>query len=449
MNEIMKLPPSLSATAQVVDRPITDLHPYERNARTHSPAQLKKIAASIQRFGFLNPVLCDQSGRIIAGHGRVEAAKLLGLEAVPTMAYEHLSDAEIRAYVIADNHLAELAGWDKEILAIELQSLLEFDHEIDITLTGFELPEVDFLIQGLASADPADDDAEIDEDAPLVTQLGDLWLLGKHRLLCGNALDAGAYGALMGSDLAQVVFTDPPYNVKIDRHVCGLGAVKHQEFAMASGEMSVAEFTTFLTTAFNGLASVTATGAIVFACMDWRHLREILDAGDSASWSLKNLCVWNKTNAGMGSLYRSKHELVLVFQNGSGPLINNVELGKNGRYRTNVWDYAGANSFHTGRMEELSQHPTVKPVAMVVDALLDCSHRGGLVLDPFGGSGTTLLAAERTGRIARLMELEPRYCDVAIRRWEKMTGKVAVLAETGMSFDETVTVAQKEIGHGA
>ena len=449
MNEIVKLPSTLSKTVQVVDRSITHLRPYERNARTHSPAQIKKIAASIKRFGFMNPVLCDQSGRIIAGHGRVEAAKLLGMATVPTMAFEHLSAAEIRAYVIADNRLAELAGWDKEILAIELQSLLSFDNEIDITLTGFDLPEVDFLIQGLASADPADDDVEIDENAPLVTQAGDLWLLGPHRLLCGNALDAGAYGALMGSDLAQVVFTDPPYNVKIDHHVCGLGAVKHQEFAMASGEMSVAEFTTFLTTAFTCLASVTAKGAAVFACMDWRHLREILDAGDSATWSLKNLCVWNKTNAGMGSLYRSKHELVLVFQNGSGPFINNVELGANGRYRTNVWDYAGANSFHTGRMEELTQHPTVKPVAMVADALLDCSHRGGLVLDPFGGSGTTLLAAERTGRIARLMELEPRYCDVAIRRWEKMTGKEAVLAETGMSFNDTVTIVRKEIGHGA
>jgi len=245
------------------------------------------------------------------------------------------------------------------------------------------------------------------------------------------------------------VFTDPPYNVKIDHHVCGLGAVKHQEFAMASGEMSVAEFTTFLTTAFTCLASVTAKGAAVFACMDWRHLREILDAGDSATWSLKNLCVWNKTNAGMGSLYRSKHELVLVFQNGSGPFINNVELGANGRYRTNVWDYAGANSFHTGRMEELTQHPTVKPVAMVADALLDCSHRGGLVLDPFGGSGTTLLAAERTGRIARLMELEPRYCDVTIRRWQKITGQEAILAKSGEIFDDTVAMVRKEIGHGA
>ena len=233
-----------------------------------------------------------------------------------------------------------------------------------------------------------------------------------------------------------MVFIDPPYNVPIDGNVCGSGSIKHREFAMAAGEMSETEFTDFLTTILGHLACHSISGSIHFICMDWRHILELLSAGRKVYAELKNLCVWNKDNGGMGSLYRSKHELVFVFKNGSERHINNVELGRHGRCRTNVWDYVGVNSLHEGRLDELAMHPTVKPVALVADAVLDCSKRDGIVLDCFGGSGTTLIAAEKTGRRGYLMELDPSYVDVTIKRFEKLTGKDAIHAENGSSFAE-------------
>jgi DNA modification methylase len=416
---------------------VSRLTPYQGNARTHSKKQVRQIANSIKRFGFNNPVLVDHAGQIIAGHGRVEAAKLLGLKVVPTLRLSHLSDVEKRAYVLADNKLAQKAGWDREILAIEIKALIDLDFEVD--LTGFEAPEIDILL---------DDDAEAsgtpgpDEVIPeprqgnAVSQVGDLWLLGAHRVLCANALDAAAYETLMSGERAEMVFTDPPYNVPIDGHVSGLGRVRHREFAMATGEMSEADFTEFLQKAFRELAANSAEGAIHFICMDWRHMWETLSAGRSIYSELKNLAVWNKTNGGMGTFYRSKHELVFVWKSGNAPHVNNFELGQHGRYRTNVWDYAGVNTMRAGRMEELAMHPTVKPVAMVADAIRDCSRRKGIILDSFLGSGTTLMAAERTGRRAHCIELDPGYIDVAIRRWQTYTGKAAQLADTGRSFEE-------------
>lgn len=414
------------------------LAPRSRNPRTHSKKQLRQIAESIRRFGFTNPILIDGDNGIIAGHGRVDAAKLLGIELVPAIRLADLNEAQIRAYVIADNRLAENAGWDRELLALELQGLAELDLDFDLTVTGFETAEIDLLIAGLdiGGTDPADTVPDL-EDRPTVSRPGDLWRLGRHRLFCGDATVPEAFDQLLQGEKVQMVFTDPPYNVPIHGHVCGLGAVRHADFAMASGEMSEAEFTTFLKTVFRQLAAHSTDGSIHFVCMDWRHLYELLTAGRAAYSELKNLCVWNKSNGGMGSLYRSKHELVAVFKNGAAAHINNVDLGRHGRYRTNVWDYAGINSFGADRADELAMHPTVKPVELVADAILDCSGRAGLVLDCFGGSGTTLIAAERTGRQARLMELDPKYVDVAVERYQQLTGDTAIHAETGRGFAET------------
>jgi DNA modification methylase len=417
--------------------PVSKLHPYPNNARTHSRRQIRQIAKSIEKFGFCNPVLVDDANQIIAGHGRVEAAKILGIDAVPTCRLSHLSEADKRAYILADNRLAEKAGWDRQILAIELQGLIELDVEIE--LTRFETAEIDLLLEDAHEANGAprgaEDNVPQHSSSPAVTRIGDLWLLGQHRLLCGDARDKTAYDRLLEGAKAEFVFTDPPYNVAIDGNVCGLGRIRHRDFAMGCGEMSEAEFTTFLQAVFDRLADNTVNGSIHQVCMDWRHMWEMLAAGRKVYTELKNLCVWNKTNAGMGTFYRSKHELVFVWKSGPASHINNFELGQHGRNRTNVWDYAGVNTMRAGRLEELAMHPTVKPVGMVADAIKDCSKRGGLVLDPFCGSGTILIAAERAGRKARALEIDPTYVDVSVRRWQAYTGKSAILADSGETYE--------------
>ncbi len=419
-------------------RPVADLKPRTSNPRTHTEKQIKQIAASIQRFGFTNPILIDDAEGIVAGHGRIAAAKQLGIGEVPTVRLAEMSEAEIRAYVIADNRLAENAGWDRELLAIEFQYLAELDLDFDLAITGFELPEIDILIDELnadgGELDAADAVPDV-VDGPAVTQPGDVWIIGKHRLICGNALEAETYERLLGNERAQMVFTDPPYNVPIAGHVSGLGKVTHREFAMASGEMSSEAFTQFLIQAFDKLAAWSADGALHLICMDWRHMREILASGEAVYDELKNLCVWAKTSGGMGSLYRSQHELVFIFKAGTGAHINNVELGRHGRNRTNVWTYPGVNAFGANR-DDLELHPTVKPVELVADAIRDCSHRGGIVLDAFAGSGTTLVAAQKTGRVARAIEIDPHYCDVIIARMEKIFGFEARLEATGHSYAE-------------
>lgn len=416
-------------------RPTASLKPYSNNARTHSPKQIKQIARSIERFGFNNPVLIDDDDQIIAGHGRVEAAKLLKMKTVPCVRLSHLSDSDKRAYVLADNRLAEKSGWDKEVLAIELQHLVDIGFDVD--LTGFEPAETDLIIEGIGdeSDQPENLIPEVSDTLP-VSRPGDLWQLGKHLLVCGDSTIAEPYQLLLGDEQADFVFTDPPYNVRIDGHVSGLGSIRHREFAMASGEMTEDQFVRFLATVYEMLCRYSMDGSIHQICMDWRHMREMLAAGDIHYSELKNVCIWNKSNAGMGTFYRSKHELVFVWKNGDEPHINTFELGQHGRHRTNVWDYDGVNSMRPGRMDELAMHPTVKPVALVADAIRDCSKRGNIVLDPFCGSGTMLIAAEKTGRRARAIEIDPQYVDVAIRRWQTYTGKVARLAPLGETFDD-------------
>jgi len=424
------------------------LKPDPTNARQHSKKQIRQIANSIKAFGFNVPILVDRYDNVIAGHGRLLACRELGMTEVPTLCLEHLTEAQIRAFMIADNRLTEISTWDEQMLAEQLQELSLLDLDFDIEVTGFEMGEIDLRIASLEDeAEPGEDPADALPELPArppISKRGDLWNLGRHRVLCGNALDRADFAALMGEEQAVSVFTDPPYNVPIHGHASGLGSIHHRPFPMASGEMDTAEFTAFLRQVCLNLAAFSTEGSLHYICMDWRHLGELLAAGRDAYGDLKNLCVWVKDNGGMGSLYRSQHELVLVFKHGGNRHRNNVQLGQFGRNRSNVWHYPGANSFARfgGEGNLLALHPTVKPVAMVADAILDCSARGDIVLDAFVGSGTTVIAAERTGRRCYGMELDPAYVDTAIRRWQVLTGESALHATSDRSFADLAREAE-------
>jgi DNA modification methylase len=436
----------------VLYRRIEELKPDLANPRLHSRKQIRQIANSIREFGFVAPVLIDRDDKVIAGHGRLLACPELGITEVPTVRLDHLTPAQARAFMIADNRLTEIATWDDQLLAVQLKELSLLDLDFSLELTGFEMGEIDLRIASLDdSAEAADDPADVLPEAapgPPLSQVGDLWVLGGHRLLCGNAIDPAVFAGLMDEERAAMVFTDPPYNVPIDGHASGLGVIRHRPFPMASGEMDRSEFTTFLGQAFRNLTAFSADGSLHFICMDWRHIAELLAAGGDVYSELQNLCVWVKDNGGMGSFYRSQHELVFVFRNGRNGHRNNVRLGRFGRNRSNVWHYPRVNSF--GRCGEegnlLALHPTVKPVAMVADAILDCSARGDLVLDAFLGSGTTVIAAERTGRRCYGLELDAGYVDTTIRRWQALTGGSAHHATSGRSFDDLAREAEAANG---
>lgn len=340
--------------------------------------------------------------------------------------------------MLADNKLALNAGWDAELLAAELGALLESpDLDFDIGVTGFSVAEIDLCLEGVEPEEPGDPADEIlVADAPRRCREGDVWQLGSQRLICGNALDAGVVEQLMEGEQARMAFSDPPFNVPIDGHVGNSGKVQYREFAMASGEMSASEFTDFLRTAFRDLADHSRDGAIHFLCMDWRHIGEILAAGQGVYSELKNMIVWVKDNGGMGTFYRSRYELIFAFKVGTAPHVNSFELGQHGRYRTNVWQYKGVNTMRTGRMDELAMHPTVKPVQMNADAIKDVSGRGEIVLDLFGGSGSTLIATEKTGRRARLAELDPIYSDRILARWEVWAKDDARQLVCGLALSE-------------
>lgn len=429
-----KICPTATNPSGIVERPPGDLKPWPSNPRTHSDKQLVKLKASIQKFGFTAPVLVDEDGVILSGHGRVLAARELGLASVPTRVIAGLTPVKKRAYVIADNKLSQLSAWDQSLLRSELEILIQEDFEIETT--GFSTAEIDLMVDGAVDTPQnSPDDLQPEDITPeIISRSDDLWRLGNHVLLCGNALDPGAYQRVMQDGLAQMIITDPPYNVPIDGHVCGSGKVKHKEFAMASGEMTSSQFTDFLHQALSHMHAFSQQGAIHFVCMDWRHARELQDAALPLFGAPRQLCVWAKDNAGMGTFYRSQHELVYAFKKGDAPHINNFELGQHGRYRTNVWNYSGVNTFKGKGYELLALHPTVKPVSLIADAIRDCSHRKGQILDPFAGSGTVLIAAERTGRHARAIELDPQYVDVAIHRWQRVAGAQAVLAATGQTW---------------
>lgn len=439
MNAITKL-----SGLAVTNLPVSELKPYSRNARTHSKKQVGQVAASIQSFGFNVPILVDEEQTVLAGHARLEAAKKLGLDTVPCVRLSHMSKAQKKAFILADNRLALNAGWDEETLSLELKDLIDLDKDFEIGVTGFSVAEIDGLVEGIRFEEPGNPkDNRLPEVTDVaVTRPGDLWLLGPHRLLCGSALSPEDCSRLMGGMKAQFVITDPPYNVPITGHVSGLGKVRHREFAAASGEMTADQFTAFLETAFRNLVANSTDGSIHMVFIDWRHIAEVQAAGGSVYSELKNLIVWVKDNGGMGSFYRSRHELIFVFKNGTAPHVNSFELGQHGRYRTNVWTYKGMNSFGGKRNDELGLHPTVKPVALLADAIKDVSTRGSIVLDLFGGSGSTLIAAHKTGRRGYLMELDPLYCDCSLRRWEAYAKDDAVLEGTGQTFAEVAKERQ-------
>jgi len=425
--------------SQITQIAIGKLRPNPANVHTHSKQQLIQIARSIKQVGFIAPIITDEDSLILAGHGRWLASKQLGLRLVPVMVVSGLSDAERRAYLLADNRLTEKASWDRAALAIELRQLAPLLAEagLDIELTGFETPEIDSLMGDLVDPeqDPSDELPGVAKEP--VSRRGDLWLLDRHHLLCGNAKDDADLRKLMGRERATMVFTDPPFNVRISS-VQGRGKIRHREFLEGSGELSPEEFTCFLVDSLALAASYSFDGSIHYDCMDWRHIGEMLAAGNEVYGKPKNLVVWVKTNAGQGTFYRSQHELIFVFKNGAASHINNFELGQHGRNRSNVWTYAGVNTFRAGRLDDLSVHPTVKPVALVADAMGDTSRRGDIVLDPFMGSGTTILAAERVGRRGYGIEIDPLYVDAAVRRWQKFTKRDAILKATGQTFHEVL-----------
>lgn len=419
------------------------LRPLGEATREHPPKQIRKIVRSIGEFGFVYPALLDQNGGVIAGWALVLAAREMHLREMPVVTITGLSEGKARMLRLALNRLYEDSRWNRDALRRELTHILEINDDLEIEVSGFETAEIDCLILDDGS-DEEDELPSEDDDRLSVTQLGDLWEAGEHRLLCGDAQDPASYDTLLGAERVEMVFTDPPYNVPIDGHASGLGATKHRDFVMGAGELSPQQFRELLCSSLGLAARYSVNGAIHFCCMDWRGLETLFAASKGIYSELKNLCVWDKTNAGMGSLYRSKHELILVFKVGTAPHINNVELGRHGRNRTNVWEYAGQTSLK-GAKNKLSLHPTVKPVPLVADAVRDCSHRGGIILDPFGGAGTTCIAAERTGRRAHLIELDPKYVDVSIRRWQRLSGRSAMHAQTGRSFDELAR--EREAGH--
>ena len=418
---------------------LESLTPNPHNARVHSKAQIQRIADSIKEHGWVFPVVVNAAGLIIAGNGRWQAGKLLGLQTCPVIRLEHLSADECTALALVDNKLVEEATWNEPEVDRQLQALtLKFDIPKISALTGFAVQEVDFRIERIGNAAARDRDDEFDAlpDGDPVTRLGDLWLLGDHRVLCGDALARASYEMLMGPDRAHMVFTDAPYNVKI-RNVAGRGRRRFREFAQASGEKSRDAFTDFLSTALRLMGAHCTGGALLYSCMDWRHQGEICAAVDNVFGQLLNVAIWVKPSGGMGSLYRSAYELIFITKNGSAPHCNNVQLGKFGRTRTNVWTYDRPVRFGQSSADDrfAGEHPTPKPVALVADAIMDATDRGQIVLDGFLGAGSSLIAAERVGRRCRGIEIDPRYVDLTIRRFEHVTGKQARLGN-GKTFAE-------------
>lgn len=430
--------PAYAFTSVVADRivlkPLGEIRVSRHQARTHDEHQIALIMGSFDRFGMINPIIIDETSEILAGAARFEAARRLNLKALPVVLVEHLSASEKRAYRLADNRIAELAGWDTQALAIEFQHLIEI--EFDLGTLGFTAPEIDLVLCSEEDDDEEHQEAleELIPQKRAIARRGDLFELGKHRILCGDALDPACYSQLMGMETARMVLSDPPYNCPIDGFVGGLGKVKHREFDMAVGEMSAGEFTSFLGRYYANVASHLVDGGLIYTFMDWRQQLPLLVAARDAGLKQVNLGIWNKLTGGMGSFYRSQHELCAIHKHGAAPHLNLVELGRHGRYRTNVWDHQGMAGFSAERDELLKAHPTVKPWPLLAEAIRDCTRHGDIVLDPFLGSGSTLIAAEKSGRVCRGMELDPGYCDVIIARFEKMTGQTVVHSQTGLSF---------------
>jgi DNA modification methylase len=416
----------------VLYRKVAEIHENPRNPRKHSRKQRRQIEASIRKFGFVAPILVDGSGMVIGGNACLRVAIEAGLEEVPCIVIDHLSEDDIRGLIIALNRHAENSDWDNSILAVELAEITKYFDDLDAL--GFTTPEMEAVFADAAKQLEFQLDPDIPPSGIKVIRrchVGDIYELGRHRLICGDARDPLVIRMLLNGEKAEMVFTDRPYNVAIASNVSGRGRVKHQDFVMGAGEMTPEEFTTLLSDTLRNAASVSIDGSILFVFMDWRHMEELQEAAKLVGLQLLNLIVWAKDMPGLGSLYRSQHELVFVFKTGTGRHTNNIELGRHGRNRSNLWQYPAINSRKNGSRAELQLHPTAKPVTLVADAIKDVSKRNGIVLDLFGGSGSTLLAAEETGRRARICELDPHYCDVTLTRYEAATKDEAVLVACG------------------
>ena len=436
-------------TLQVIDVPIARIRPYPTNPREHPERQIEMLMASVSKFGMNAPLLVNEQFDLIAGHGRLEAVKRLGFEAVPVITLPHLTLEQQRAYRIADNAISLRGAWSFELLAAEFELIAEADLNFDPVEIGFETPEYDGILSQAGTKPVAEQVALPDSSAPATSRPGDLWIFGKgrHRLLCGDAQERADYERLLLGEKANAVFTDVPYNVPVDGHVCGSGRIKHREFAMASGEMTPAEFEKFLSEIFVLQIEASKPGAVHFQCIDWRSVALMIDTGVELYDRLLNLCIWVKNSPGMGSLWRSQHELVCVFRTPGGKHLNNVQLGKHGRNRSNVWHYEGVTGFSATRRADLAAHPTCKPVAMVADAIRDVTNRNDLVLDPFLGSGTTIIAAQQAGRRAAALEIDPLYVDVSISRIVERTG-LDVRHEDGRSFQQVQIDRERETQNG-
>jgi DNA modification methylase len=417
-------------------RPVDSLRAPARAVRTVNAAHVTQIARSISAFGMIEPILISENGQIIDGVSTLEAARSVGLGFVPCLVIDHLTPQETRILRLALNRLQEKGEWDVQSLKLEFQELIDLDAPFE--LAGFEPQEIDIVLleEGGANDPKANSLPVVSEETPSVSRLGDLWKLGRHRVLCADATKPESYTALFDGAAAAAVFTDPPYNIKIDGFAVGAGSKHHREFLNASGEMTDAEFVSFLTNFLKPASCYLVDGSVLFVCMDWRHAEHVEQAARKVGLPHLNTAVWVKGNGGLGGLYRSAHEFVLVFRKGVVSSVNNVELGRHGRDRSNVWTYPGSNQRGSSANAEAANHPTPKPVELVADALLDVTERGDIVLDPFAGSGTTIIAAQKTGRTAYTLELDPSYVDLIIRRFEKFTGEQAVHAGTGRTFAE-------------
>jgi DNA modification methylase len=424
------------------------LRHYPKEVRTYNRSTRRAATKMVRRFG-PPPMIVTPEREVLTGNLWLEAAIAAGYEEAPVMVAEHLSPAEATAFMLANIKLVERGEWDLQVLGELLQELSVGELALDLDLTGFEPAEIDLAIEGLngepEGPDPAD---ELPPAGAPVTRTGDLWRLRDHRLLCGDALKPESYERLMDGVSASALVTDPPYNLPIAGHVSGLGKIKHGDFVMASGEMTEAEFTDFLVCCLTLATQHCHDVALAYVFMDWRHSHDLTIAGRRVFAALANLCVWSKSQAGMGTFYRSAHELCFVWKKGRGPHRNNVQLGRFGRDRTNVWFYPSVNGF--GRKGEegdlLALHPTVKPVAMLADIMLDATVRSDVVLDPFAGAGSTIIAAEKVRRQARAMELHPPFVDVTVRRWQRWTGEAAILDGDGRTFTEVEAARTEETG---
>jgi DNA modification methylase len=428
--------------------PVSSLQPDTKNARLHSDKQVRQIAKSIEAFGFNVPVLIDARLQVMAGHGRLKACERLGIAEVPVIRLEHLSKHQRRAFMMADNRLTENSEWDNRLLGEQLKILSEAELDFSLEVTGFEIEEINVMIEDLSPASEGADepaDAVPEPSSVQVSRIGDIWQLGKHRVLCGDTLSHDSYKSVMGDSLANMIFTDPLTNVPIGGNGSGKRKTCQRDLLMASGDMGEAEITHFLSEVFARLATYSLPASLHYICIDWRHMKELLAAGPAAYSELKDVCVWVKNKAVVGSLYRSQHELVFVFKHGESPHHHNLKFRRFGRSRSNLWHYPTAKSFsQLPNGDTLALEPPVKPVAMVADAIRDCSARGDLVLDPFLGSGTTLIAAERTGRICRGLELDPRKVDIAVRRWQAFTADFAYRVADGRTFNELEKEAERD-----